>query len=163
MATSMTGKITAGEDDTSWVESVDVERMDSAMVDCGVMIMGKNTYESFGDELPIGKALLVVMTQSKELLNKNEEGIVFTNNKPAEVLKMLKGKGFKSVLLAGGEKLNSSFLKENLIDEIRIIIKPILIGHGKSLFNVLDINKKLKLNKSTKLINDTLELTYTVL
>lgn len=163
MATSITGKTTSGQDGTSWVESPDIERMDAEMIDCGVMIMGKKTYESFGNDLPIGKALLVIMTQDKGLLGNNQDGIIFTDKHPRKVIEMISGKGFSKALLAGGEKLNSSFLKNNLINEIRVIIKPLIIGQGKSLFDVKVTDKKLKLVSSTQLTNDSIELVYEVL
>lgn len=161
MATSITGKTTSGNDDTSWVQESDVERFDAEMTRCGVMIMGKTTYESFGDELPLGKALLVVMTHDKDLLANNQEGLTFTDSSPKEVLNMLEGKGFQEVMLAGGESLNSTFLTENLVNEIRIIVKPLVIGQGKSLFNVpKSISLKLLSNMTLK--NGSIEIAYEV-
>lgn len=161
MATSVTGKTTSDNNDTSWVQESDVERMDTVMSRCGAMVMGKSTYESFGNDLPLGKALLVVMTHDKDLLAKKQEGLIFTNTSPKEVLSMLEEKGFQEIMLAGGEKLNSTFLSENLINEIRIIVKPLVIGQGKSLF---DIPKKvsLKLLSNTTLKNGSIELAYEV-
>lgn len=162
MATSITGKTTSGNDDTSWVQENDVERFDAVMTRCGAMVMGKATYESFGDDLPLGKALLVVMTHDKDLLAKNQDGLIFTASSPKEVLNMLESKGYQEVMLAGGESLNSAFLSDNLVDEIRIIVKPIVIGQGKSLFNVpKDVS--LKLLNNTRLENGSIELSYEVL
>lgn len=42
------------------------------------MIMGKATHESFGDDLPLGKALLAVMTHDTDLLAKNQDSLIFT-------------------------------------------------------------------------------------
>lgn len=161
MATSMTGKITSGADDTSWVEPSDIERMDNLMIECGVMIMGKGTYESFGDDLPIDKALLVVMTHDQNLLTKNRDGLMFTSSSPKDVLSLLEQKGFQKIMLAGGENLNSAFLQERLINEIRVIIKPLLIGRGKSLFNTPK-DLQLKLISSITLDNNSIELAYEV-
>lgn len=162
MATSISGKTTSGKDNTDWVEEADIERLWSEITRCGVMIMGKSTYDSFGDDLPLGKALLVVMTHDKDLLAKKQEGLIFTNSSPKEVLNMLKGKGYQEVMLAGGESLNSTFLNDNLVDEIRIIVKPIAIGQGKSLFNApKDIN--LKLLDNTLLNNGSIELNYEII
>jgi len=78
------------------------------------------------------------------------------------MLNMLEGKGFQEVLLAGGESLNSTFLSENLVNEIRIIVKPLVIGQGKSLFNVSK-NVSLKLISNTPLANNSIELAYEVI
>ena len=162
MATSLTGKITSGENDTSWVEESDVERMDTEMVKCGVMVMGRTTYDSFGGDLPLGKALLVVMTHDKDLLSQSDDKLIFTDSTPKEILNMLEAKGYTSVLLAGGENLNSSFLKTNLIDEIRVIVKPLIIGNGKSLFNLPNYTQKLTFTTSTLLPDGVVELAYKV-
>lgn len=162
MATSITGKTTSGNDDTSWVQEAEVDRFDAEMTRCGVMIMGKATFESFGEDLPVGKALIVVMTHDKGLLARNQEGLVFTDSSPTEVLNMIEGMGYQEAMLAGGENLNSAFLCDNLIDEIRVIVKPLVIGQGKSLFNVpKDVN--LKLLNNTLLDNGSIELSYEVL
>lgn len=161
MATSLTGKTTSGADDTSWVDSSDIQRMDVEMNKCGVMIMGKSTYESFENDLPVGKALLVVMTHDKNLLNKQQDGLLFTNSSPKVVLEVLEKKGFKRAMLAGGEKLNSSFLQDDLVNEIRIIVKPVIIGQGKSLFNI-PITKTVQYILATPLANGSIELAYNV-
>ena len=44
MATSINGKTTGINDNTDWVEESDVQRMDSLMKKCGVMLMGTGTY-----------------------------------------------------------------------------------------------------------------------
>lgn len=162
MTTSITGKTTSGLADTTWVEESDVDRMDTEMTRCGVMIMGKTTYVSFGEDLPLGKALLVVMTHDKDLLARNQKGLIFTDSSPREVLNMLTGKGYREVMLAGGESLNSAFLGDNLVDEIRIIVKPMIIGQGKSLFDVSK-DVKLKLLENNLLDNGSIELSYEVL
>lgn len=162
MAISVTGKTTSGSDDTSWVQESDVKRMDALMTHCGVMVMGKTTYESFGNDLPLDKALIVVMTHDKDLLAKNQEDLIFTDSSPKEILNMLEERGFHEVMLAGGEQLNSSFLNAHLIDELRLIVKPLLIGQGKSLFDT-PLNLALQLTHSVALADDTIELTYNII
>jgi len=161
MAVSIDGKTTGKDDDVSWVTDSDVERMDDFMMQCGVMVMGSKTYESFGEDLPNDKALQVVLTKQDKLLKKKINNVIFTDKEPKEVLSMLEEMGFKQAVLAGGEKLNTSFLGSNLIDEIRLICKPIILGEGKSLFS-RSFNKKLSLIKQIDLSNDSRELHYAV-
>lgn len=159
MTTSLDGKTTRGEDDTSWVEEAEIARFDAEMIRCGVMIMGRKTYESFGDDLPVGKALLVVMTHDLALLDTHLEGVIFTDDLPVDVLEMLKTKGYIKAMLTGGEDLNSSFLKDGLIDEVRVILKPLVIGEGKSLFRGSHF-RKAELVKNEQLPTGAIELTY---
>jgi len=160
MACSIDGKTTYENDDTNWVESDDIERMDKLMIDCGVMIMGRNTYESFGDELPNDKALQVVLTNNSELLSRKIENVIFTNDNPKMIIENLIKKGFDKSILAGGAETNTAFLKENLIDEIRLIIKPLVIGKGKPLFNEIGEIKNFELVNVETLTNGSLELIY---
>lgn len=160
MAISIDGKTTAGTDDVSWVETSDIDRMDTCMEQCGVMVMGRGTYESFGDDLPTEKAWQVVVTNQQVLLTQSSKNVTFTNQSPEEVLKMIEDKGFSEVLLAGGEELNTTFLNKKLIDEIRLIVKPIVIGQGKSLFKQLDGLHRFELVGLTKLENGSTEMKY---
>lgn len=134
MTISADGKTTGKEDDVNWISESDVERMDSLLIECGVMIMGSKTYESFGEYLPNAKALLVVMTKRQELLNSQVDNVIFTDETPQEVLDTLSKKGFATVMLCGGQELNTSFLAEKLLDEVWLICKPVVLGEGKSLF-----------------------------
>jgi len=160
MAISIDGKITGKDADTSWVEDSVVERMDSLMEECGVMVMGSKTYGSFGDELPSDKALQVIFTKNKQLLEKKQDNVRFTSEDPQKVLESLHNEGFTNILIAGGGELNTSLIKENLIDEIRVIVKPFVMGNGKSLFNSLDERKIFKLVNSEILSYGAVELTF---
>jgi len=64
---------------------------------------------------------------------------------PKEALKILKENRFNKILIAGGSGLNSSFAKDNLIDEIILNIEPVIIGKGIPLFSSNDFDLNLKL------------------
>ncbi|MFZ1720995.1 MAG: dihydrofolate reductase family protein [Microgenomates group bacterium] len=160
MAASIDGKTTQNDENVDWVSDSEIERMDNLMKKCGVMLMGRGTYESFGDELPSEQSLMVVMTSSNELLDKKQENVIFVNDTPSNVLNLIESKGFTKVLLAGGEKINSSFLEQDLIDEMRLMIKPIVIGTGKALFSQSENLKKFKLISVEQLDNNVLEVVY---
>lgn len=161
MAISADGKTTGANDDVSWVSESDIKRMDDQMIQCGVMIMGSKTYESFGEDLPNDKALQVVLTKREELLKKQMDNVIFTDNDPKQVLSMLDQREFHEVMLAGGHELNTSFLTENLIDEIWLICKPIILGDGKSLFS-RSVQKRLRLIKRIELEDSSQELRFVV-
>lgn len=162
MATSLNGKTTNGSDtsDTSWVTAKDVERMDKLMEECGAMLMGSNTYQKFGDELPIDRALQVVMTSNTKMLSQKIKNVKFTNKPPLDVLKELEQEGYSQVMIAGGSKINSSFIREDLIDEIRIIVKPLVIGTGKGLFSEFSSMKQFALYSFEKLEDGSVEVCY---
>ena len=86
-----------------------------------------------------------------------------------ELMSYLYQKGIKTLLLEGGGTLNFSMIKENLIDEIRVCIAPIIVG-GKDAktffdgegFDLMKNGAKLKLVKSYSLGKDFI-LEYKVL
>ena len=61
-------------------------------------------------------------------------------------LRTLKGKPGKNAYVVGGATLVASLLNEGLIDELRLIVHPVVLGKGRGLFD--DINKRLSLDLS---------------
>lgn len=53
-----------------------------------------------------------------------------------ELMEYLYSKNIKTLMLEGGSTLNFSMLKENLIDEIRVCVAPMIVGgkYAKTLF-----------------------------
>lgn len=163
MATSINGNITIGKSNSDWVDKADWKMFHKVITDSKVMVMGSETYKQFADDFPQKGALNVVMTKKKELLNKKIKGAMFTNKSPKELVKKLKNEGFKKMALIGGMKLNTSFLKNNLIDEVFIDIHPILIGEGLRLFeNTKKLFKKMQLLDVKKMGNNLVLLHYKV-
>ena len=102
------------------------------------------------------------VNRAKELSKKVE---IFYSSKDyidlKELMNYLYNKGIKTLLLEGGSTLNFSMIKDNLIDEIRVCISPMIVGgkDSKTFFDVegFDLMKdsvKLKLEKSYSLGKD---------
>lgn len=160
MTMSINGKITKDQDDTDWVGDADVERMDNLMRECGVMMMGLRTFERFEGDYPNDEALLVVLTCQPKYLKTEIENVIFTDDTPMEVLGMLAKKGYSQVMLAGGSKLGTSMLRDDLIDEIRLMVNPLVIGHGKPLFGDINLVRQFKLRSVHELEEGIVELIY---
>jgi dihydrofolate reductase len=58
-------------------------------------------------------------------------------------LRALKSQPGKNIYVVGGATLVSSLLNERLIDELRLIVHPIVLGKGKALFG--GVNSRLSL------------------
>ena len=110
------------------------------------------------------------VNRAKELSKKAE---LFFSSKEyidlKELMNYLYNKGIKTLLLEGGSTLNFSMIKENLIDEIKVCIAPMIVG-GKDAktffdgegFDLMKDSVKLKLEKSYNLGKDLI-LEYKVL
>jgi dihydrofolate reductase len=59
-------------------------------------------------------------------------------------LRTLKGQPGKNMYVAGGATLVASLLNEHLIDELRLIVHPIVLGQGQALFS--GVTKRLSLD-----------------
>lgn len=98
-------------------------------------ILGRKTYDvakkmgggGFG-----GKTEYYVM--SRTLPPGEREGLIFTNESPAELVAKLRKKKGKNIWLMGGGELARDFLKADLVDELYLGIVPVLIGEGLPLF-----------------------------
>ncbi len=62
----------------------------------------------------------------------NNSTIISTNI--IEEIKKLKAQGQGTIQIPGSATLVQSLMKENLIDEFRLIVHPIMIGAGKHFF-----------------------------
>ena len=59
-------------------------------------------------------------------------------------LRALKGQPGKNMYVVGGATLVASLLNEELIDELRLIVHPVVLGKGQALFS--GVNNRLSLN-----------------
>ncbi len=60
----------------------------------------------------------------------------------------------------GGSDLAASFLEQGLIDEVRIILTPILLGAGKTVFDAIKQRYALKLLSTKSFKSGNVVLTY---
>lgn len=112
-----------------------------------VVIMGSKTYDTIGKPLIDRKN--IVLTRNKKRKSKDKQHLVFTDQSPKKILKALEKEGFESAVLIGGSKVNTLFIKENLINEIHLTIVPKLFGKGLCMFkdflnvklNLIDVQK----------------------
>ena len=56
----------------------------------------------------------------------------------------MKGQAGGNIYVVGGATLVASLLNEDLLDELRLIVHPLLLGGGKALF--AGVNKRRPLN-----------------
>ena len=102
------------------------------------------------------------VNRAKEIAKKAE---IFYSSKDyidlKELMNYLYNKGIKTLLLEGGSTLNFSMIKDNLIDEIKVCISPMIAG-GKDAktffdgdgFDLIKNSVKLKLEKHYSLGKD---------
>ena len=88
----------------------------------------------------IGTTEKASLERIKEFESNNIEIIKSGSGSRVDVINLmhiLYKKGIKRILLEGGGNLNWSFIKENLVDEIRILIAPWIVG-GKDAVSLVE-------------------------
>ena len=155
IAQSLDGYIAGKNGEIDWLHSIpNPDNEDMGFVDVmnetDAIIMGRNTFEvvcNFDGEWPYLKQVFVLSNSLKVIPKNLEEKVSLTKGHPHEVLAKLHEKGFVNLYIDGGTTIQS-FLKEDLIDELRITTIPILLGGGFSLFGDLIKPMKFELTNS---------------
>jgi dihydrofolate reductase len=133
-------------------------------------VLGRRTYEMLGpywsamknNEMGVAAKLngapkYVVSSTLNDTSWNNT--IIIKDNWTKEVEK-LKQQAGESLLLMGSGELARALLRENLVDEVRLLVTPIIVGQGKRFFDDGAGTTKLTLTKSKTLSGGVLALEY---
>ena len=142
---------------------------DAAMQAVDTLLLGRVTYQGFAAAFasssgPDAEAMnayrkYVVSTTLQEADWANSS--LIKGNVVEEVAR-LKQQGGKDIGMSGSGTLVQSLLRHNLIDELNLLIYPVVLGRGKRLFeDGLNLNT-LKLTQSTTSRSGVLLTTYQV-
>ncbi len=117
-------------------------------------IYGRKSYESMIAYWPnLSDEFANVMNQTKKLVfSRTLEKVswnaeLIKDNVVEEIQKQKRQVGKNLVLFAGAD-LAETFIKNNLIDEFRLIVNPVLLGDGKQMFKKMSQSKRLILKES---------------
>lgn len=111
----------------------------------------ENTYAQRADKIPhfvLSKTLDKVVWKTTRILRDVEE------------IRKMKQQPGKDMLTLGGATLVSSLLNLGLIDEVRLMVNPIILGGGKALFKDVRGRHTLKLIRAKPLKSGKVSLTY---
>jgi dihydrofolate reductase len=122
-------------------------------------LLGRKTYEGFAKAWPTmegtGDFGVKFNSMPKYVVTSTLEKLEWTGSKPitgditAEVRK-LKDQPGQDLLLQGSGMLFNSLMRENLIDVYKLMLHPVVIGHGTHLFQGGEGLRKLKLVDSKR-------------
>jgi dihydrofolate reductase len=140
---SLDGFIAKKDNSVSWLESSgdayeagivleDGAQEMMAAVDC--YLLGSRTYEH-ALELgwPYGDTPIVVLT--KRELSSPRKSVEFYSGDLTRLVDVVLGPPYKNIWLVGGAMLCQNFLRLGLVDVIRLMIAPVLLGEGLRLFD----------------------------
>jgi dihydrofolate reductase len=143
----------------------------TAMAASDAMLMGRVLYEEWAafwpnqdpDENPVaarmnGVRKYVVSTTLEEPLEWNNSALIGDN--VAGEISRLKEQPGKDISISGSPTLVRSLLQDGLLDELRLMVHPIVVGSGKRLFEDGGDQKALQLVDSRTFSTGVLYLTY---
>lgn len=180
MMVSLDGYIEGEDHDLSW-HNVDEEFNDFAIPQTesvGTLLFGRRTYELMRDFWPTEEARTtdpvvanlmnttpkIVFSHTLERVEETEywRNIRLVKDNVVEEVKKLKSEGGKDVAVYGSNNLCITLLEEGLLDELRIMVNPIVIGKGTPLFAGIKEKVSLQLTTSRNFKNGNVLLTYSV-
>ena len=100
----------------------------------------------------------VVSKSLEEPLEWNNSALI--KGEVAEEISKLKQQAGKDISISGSPTLVRSLLEEDLLDELRLMLHPIVVGSGKRLFEEGSDQKALELLDSKTFSTGVLYLTY---
>jgi dihydrofolate reductase len=133
----------------------------------GAHLMGRVTYQEMSSYWPqsddpyappMNDIPKVVF--SKTLVHVEWEGTRIASGALAEDIDRLKREPGGVILAHGGQTFIDSLVRENLIDEYRLVLHPVVIGHGTSLFRALERPLRLDLVEARTFPSGTAIHTY---
>jgi len=172
---TLDGYFTGPNGDMSWAQNDDPEWnqfvIDNAMPE-GVLLFGRVTYElmTMYWPTPMAKENNPILADrmnalQKVVFSKTLESPSWTNTRlvkrdiAAEVRKMKQQPGNDMAILGSGSVI-AQLAREGLIDQYQIVVHPVVIGAGRTMFEGLENKLQLKLLGTRTFQNGNVLLSY---
>lgn len=114
----------------------DAVAFEEMMSSTGAVVAGRATYEAashWGDRNPFGVPLLIVTHRPEDEPAGGE--FTFVSGVEAAIQSALQAAGGKRVNIMGGGQIIRQALARGIVDELTIIVAPVVLGGGKRLFD----------------------------
>jgi dihydrofolate reductase len=114
----------------------DAAWLSEAISRVGAVVCGRGTYEAarhWGDENPWGLPFFIVTRRPEE--QPEGDDFVFVSGVEAAVERAREAAGDKDVNVMGGADVIRQALEAGIVDELSIVIAPVVLGGGKRLFD----------------------------
>jgi dihydrofolate reductase len=164
IAVSANGLISNARNQPDWLSNEYGEGLYTMCEKFGAVIMGKTTYNILApDYLPLkNKGTTVVLTTDSKAKSDNSS-VVFTKDDPAAIVRTLSQRGHTTAVIIGGTMTVSAFVNAGLVDDIYLVMEPVLFGAGMPLLKGVESEIKLNLLEVSKLNDRTLRLHYALI
>ena len=143
--------------------------METDYAEADALLLGRRTYETFAASWPqrgseVANADWMNNTRkyvaSTTLDSPEWQNSTVIEGDVAEALSRLKQKNGKNIMVNGSATLVRSLLRDNLLDELRLFVHPVVVGSGGRLFEDGGDPVELKLADTHTYDNGVISLTY---
>lgn len=151
---------TGGFDRGGWlvpfVDPAFEKAMEAWTSNADAFLFGRRTYQDFGDFWPtvtnpadksaarLNGLPKYVATRSGQVEPFWKPGTVLTGDIEADVAKLKQQPG-REIQIHGSGSLTASMFRAGLMDEVRLVIAPVVVGTGRKLFSETDLPHGLEL------------------
>lgn len=147
------------------LEKLSIEQLNSA----DYLVFGRVTYEGMAahwtkTEGEIAELMnrIPKIVFSRTLKSADWNNTTLINENASAKIKKLKEEGGRDMYVFGSSDLSETFVNDNLFDEYRIGIAPVILGSGRPLFKQGTAPKNLSLISTQQLLNGGMVLKYSI-
>ncbi len=161
LASSANGLISNQRNVPDWLSQEYGEGFMAICQKAGAVIMGKTTYNILApDYLPLQNEGTMVVLTHDTAATPARPNVVFTDQTPEEIVTLLESKGHQEAVIIGGTATVSAFMKAGLVNELILVVEPVLFGAGLPLLQHIDAEYRMHLIEVTKWNENTVQLHY---
>ncbi len=165
IAASLDGHIAAADGSVAWLDQFDDPNDDYGYSEfaasIGAVIMGGKTYRQV---LDFGvwhyKDMPSYIVTSQPLADHPDDDVRQVTGDFPGLVEQIKAETEKDIFFIGGAQLTKAFIEQDLIDEYRIFIMPVMLGKGIRLFLELDSVQSVTLTNTQSYSNGVVELRF---
>jgi dihydrofolate reductase len=128
------------------------------------LLLGRNTYEGFAEAWPSrdGEFADKFNTMRKYVVSSTLQSPEWSNSTVlsgdlAEDVTRIRGEHDGDIVVHGSARLVQGLLENDLVDELRLMVFPVVLGSGKRLFGETSGKKRLQLT-SSKTVGEGVEI-----
>lgn len=147
------------------LEKLSIEQLNSA----DYLVFGRVTYEGMAAHWTKAEGAIAELMNkipklvfSKTLKSVDWNNSTLINENASAEISNLKAEGGKDMYVFGSANLSETFINDNLFDEYRIGIAPVILGSGRPLFRQGIASNNLSLVSTQQLLTGGVVLKYTV-
>ncbi|HEX5642084.1 MAG TPA: dihydrofolate reductase family protein [Thermoleophilia bacterium] len=145
------------------------QEMGQAMAEADALLLGRRTYETYAQAWPNAEGPVADFMNGvpKFVVSTTLESVGWQNSTlikgdPGVEIAELKRRPGRSILVNGSATLLRSLVRYGLLDELRLMVCPVVVGEGRRLFDGWNAQVPVKLVRSQRFGTGVLALDYRI-